>query len=312
MKIEYFMPLGRAWERMKNALFRPFDLHKWFLVGFNAFLAGLMEGPGRSGGAQYNEGGDFSFREFIHFPGRAWEWLLSHPGWFVGIVFITLAVITLIVVLTWLSSRGTFMFLDNVVHNHCEIGKPWNDYRNQGNALFLWRLGFGFAIFGYMILFFAFFFSTGAALNTARGGDRIPIFFLIGSGLFFLLSMVVIGFIAMFLKNFVVPIMYKHRIPTNRAWGRFLVLFKQYSLHFVLYGLFIFVLSFLVFAAIVIAGLMTCCVGFILLIIPYIGTVFTLPAWYTLRAFSLEYLAQFGPEYNIFPPAEDPPRPAAA
>jgi len=116
----------------------------------------------------------------------------------------------------------------------------------------------------------------------------------------------------MYLKNFVVPIMYKHRLPASRAWGRFLALFKQHLLHFVLYGLFIFVLSFLVFVAIVMAGLLTCCVGFILLIIPYIGTVVTLPVWYTLRAFSLEYLAQFGPEYDLFPPIEDSPQPAVA
>jgi len=312
MNIEYYLPLTRAWERMKNALFRPFDLHKWFLVGFNAFLAGFMERHGGSGGSQYRESGDFSFREFIHVPGRAWGWLLDHPGWFIGIVFITLAVLTLLLVFTWLSSRGAFMFLDNVVHDNSEIGKPWKEYRSQGHSLFLWRLGFGFACFGFMILFLAFFFSTGAALNSAGGADRIPVFFLIGSGLFFLLSMVVIGFIAMFLKNFVVPIMYKHRLPSSRAWGRFLALFKQHLLHFVLYGLFIFVLSFLLFVAIVIAGLLTCCVGFILLIIPYIGTVITLPAWYTLRAFSLEYLAQFGPEYDLFPSIEDSPQPTVA
>jgi len=44
-----------------------------------------------------------------------------------------------------------------------------------------------------------------------------------------------------------------------------------------------------------------------LLIIPYIGTVVTLPFWYTFRAFSLEYLAQFGPDYNLLPPAEELP-----
>jgi len=63
---------------------------------------------------------------------------------------------------------------------------------------------------------------------------------------------------------------------------------------------------------IIIAGLLTCCVGILLLIIPYIGTVVTLPIWYTLRAFSLEYLAQFGPEYDVFPPSEESAESAAA
>jgi hypothetical protein len=55
---------------------------------------------------------------------------------------------------------------------------------------------------------------------------------------------------------------------------------------------------------VIFAGFMTCCIGFLLLVIPYIGTVITLPVWYTLRAFSLEYFAQFGSEYDVFPPLE--------
>ena len=41
MTIQYIEPLNRAWGRMKTALFKPFDIHKWFVVGFNAFLAGI-------------------------------------------------------------------------------------------------------------------------------------------------------------------------------------------------------------------------------------------------------------------------------
>ena len=57
MTIQFLEPLNRAWDRMKTALFRPFDLHKWFVFGFSAFLAGMMdasngggERPGREGG----------------------------------------------------------------------------------------------------------------------------------------------------------------------------------------------------------------------------------------------------------------------
>ena len=44
-----------------------------------------------------------------------------------------------------------------------------------------------------------------------------------------------------------------------------------------------------------------------ILIIPYISTVVTLPIWYWFRAFSVEFLAQFGDEYDLFPPAETAP-----
>jgi hypothetical protein len=58
---------------------------------------------------------------------------------------------------------------------------------------------------------------------------------------------------------------------------------------------------------VVFAGLITCCIGWLLLVIPYIGTVVTLPVWYTFRAFSLEFLGQFGPEYELFPAPEHQP-----
>ncbi|HSA94906.1 MAG TPA: hypothetical protein VLJ16_02560, partial [Acidobacteriota bacterium] len=61
-----------------------------------------------------------------------------------------------------------------------------------------------------------------------------------------------------------------------------------------------------------VAGLVTCCVGWFLLIIPYIGTVITLPFWYLLRAFSLEFLAQFGPDYDVFAKPEAPAATAPA
>ena len=56
MNIRYLDPLSRAWGRMKKALFSPFNLKKWFVVGFTAFLAGLTEGPGGGGGNGVKKG----------------------------------------------------------------------------------------------------------------------------------------------------------------------------------------------------------------------------------------------------------------
>ena len=50
MNIQFFEPLTRAWERMKHILWRPFDLAKWLVLGFSAWLAGLAG----SGGGQNN------------------------------------------------------------------------------------------------------------------------------------------------------------------------------------------------------------------------------------------------------------------
>ena len=47
-KIEIFKPFGEAYEVMKKILFQPFDISKWFVIGFAAFLAGKLP-RGRAG-----------------------------------------------------------------------------------------------------------------------------------------------------------------------------------------------------------------------------------------------------------------------
>src|SRR5205809_8079315 len=42
--IEIFKPFGEAFELMKKILFQPFDLKKWLVIGFAAFLASLSGG----------------------------------------------------------------------------------------------------------------------------------------------------------------------------------------------------------------------------------------------------------------------------
>ena len=53
MPIEYVEPFARAWNRMKDLLFRPFDLGRWLAIGFTAWLATLTEGGGGGGGGNF-------------------------------------------------------------------------------------------------------------------------------------------------------------------------------------------------------------------------------------------------------------------
>ena len=43
MRIGYFEPLSRAWDRTRVILWQPFDLAKWLLLAFAAWVAGLTE-----------------------------------------------------------------------------------------------------------------------------------------------------------------------------------------------------------------------------------------------------------------------------
>jgi hypothetical protein len=307
--IAFFAPLGRAWNRMKVALFQPFDLHKWFVVGFTAFLAGLADSNRGSSGSRWSD--DWSFREFLGFPGRAWGWLIDHPGWFMLISFGVFVLIVIGLVILWLSSRGKFMFLHNVVHDKAEVANPWREYKKEGNSLFLWRMIFGLICFVFFISLFVIFFVGASQLYEDSFYDRVPVPFIIMLGLIFLMMIILVGFISTFLDGFVIPIMYKHRMKTTKGWGRFLSLFGKYPFHFILFGLLMFVMIILFVIFVIVAGLLTCCIGFFILIIPYVSTVATLPIWYWFRAFSVEFLAQFGDEYDLFPPAEAQPVEAA-
>ena len=42
------------------------------------------------------------------------------------------------------------------------------------------------------------------------------------------------------------------------------------------------------------------------MMVPYLGTVLLLPVLVFQRAYSLHFLAQFGPAYDVFPPAASP------
>ncbi|MCF8242166.1 MAG: hypothetical protein K9J16_12330 [Melioribacteraceae bacterium] len=300
MQIKIIEPFSKAWKRTKKALFHQFDIRKWFILGFTAFLAGLTECSG-VGGDKPDFNYNFSFDEFFNLPKAASEWLAEHPLLFVLIITGIIFLFILVVLFTWLSSRGKFMFLDNVVLDRAEISKPWYEFSSQGNSLFLWHLVYNIVVFAVFIFFFIFSFMI--AYNIHVDPEPLPYLILIilfGILVFISLALITV-FIEMLLVDFVVPVMYKNKINVLEAWGIFLRLFGAHFWNFILYGLFIFAVMILVVMGIIAFGFMTCCIGFLLLIIPVIGDVILLPLTYTLRAFSVEFLEQFGDEFKIFP-----------
>ena len=306
MSILYSEPLSRGWNRMKKALFQPFDLAKWFTVGFTAFLASLIDGHGGGGGNYSNKyrGHKIDWDEVANYPTIAWEWLMTHSLWFGLIITGLFFLIALIIVFTWLSSRGKFMFLHNVLHDKAEVSKPWNEFKEQGNSLFIWRLVYGFICFILIVLSLGV--SAFIIVNLFTDYATIPtkVFSIMGLAMQFFALVVIMSYISLFLSSFIVPIMYKYKITTSKAWVKFLPILSRHIFHFILYGLFIFVLGILVVIAVVFFGLFTCCLGFLLLVIPYIGSVVFLPVSYTFRAFSIEFLEQFGEDFTFFPTVE--------
>jgi len=300
MNVAFFEPLNRAWERMKLILWRPFDLAKWLVLGFSAWLAGLADGAGGGGWKWVVNDNDFPGRCNLNDAGDAFrsagEALIVLP-----IVFVVLlAVAAILVLVLWLSSRAKFIFLDNVIHDRAQIVEPWNRLRGLGNSLFLWRLGFivacGLVILALLIVFFA----PAATLSLSDALAGLSYAAMAVGVLILMVFGVVAAYVALFLEGFVIPIMYKFDLKATEAWRYFLPWLKARPWPFVLYGLFVLALAFCFVVVFGLTCLLTCCI----VVLPYVGTVILLPLWVTYRLFSVEFLAQFDPGFDLFIPAE--------
>src|SRR5437870_8728587 len=141
-KIQIFKPFGEAFELMKKILFQPFDLKKWFVIGFAAWLANLGSG---GGGFNYQ----FDRREQAQKINDAIS-QIPHPILVLGISLLILSLLALIVLCAWLRARGRFMFIDCIVKNRGAIAEPWREFRKEGNGYFLFWL-----LIAFVVLLFA-------------------------------------------------------------------------------------------------------------------------------------------------------------
>jgi hypothetical protein len=312
MSIQFIEPLTRGFARMKAALFSPFDIKTWFVVGFTAFLAGDTFNCGFQGPMSFNDHGGRASKadleQILYFPQKAWEWLGNHPAWTILICFGIFMCFLIGLLVGWLISRGRFMFLDNVAHNRSLVVAPWREYRNEGNSFFVFNFFLGLV---GLVIVVSYLFECIAGLQSLyeSSGDFRTLIgpaVLAGVGLFAIFLF--FGFIGFLLNTFVVPIMYRDRSSTTRAVQKFLSLFLSNFLYFIGFAVFTFCLVVLVGIGVFISWCATCCILLLLMMIPYINAVVTLPISYTFRAFSVEFLEQFGPEYHIFPrPGVNPP-----
>jgi len=311
MNISYSRPLELGWQRMKRALFQPFDLGRWMVLGFTAWLAQLADGgSGGSGGQDglnlRHEWDDDGVRESF---GGAWSWLTDIVGSPVGVVLVALVAVTFLVIVAlilWISSRGRFMFLDNLVHGRTEVTHPWREFQAEGDSLFLWRVVYTIIVLlviGTLIGGFLLLVVPAAAWDLHGSWGLLAA---IGLGMTLFVVIVVLAYIEYFLQQFVVPIMHKHRVGTTEAWGIFLPVLRTHPGPFVLFGLFYLAIIIGLSIAYAIAGVLTCCLGLLLLALPYLGAVVTLPMSVLGRFMNLEFLAQFGDDFNLLSPLPDP------
>ena len=283
--IEIFKPFGNAFELMKKILFQPFDLKKWLVIGFAAWLASLGSG---GGSFNYQSDGGAEVKKVNNAISQ-----IPHPILVAGIVLVIVLVLVLIVIFAWLRARGGFMFIDCIVKNRGAIAEPWREFRKEGNSYFLFSL---LVVFGLLI--FAGLLSLPLLVPAIQNADflRTHNIYLISALAAWVLAMIFFVLAWALITSFMVPIMYRQRCRALKAFTVVTRLIAGHSGEILLYCLFWIVLA--LASAIVgcVAACATCCI----VAIPYVGTVILLPVFVLLRSFSLLFLRQFGPEYDVW------------
>jgi len=305
-RVSVIDPISPAIDRVKIMLFRPFDLRKWFVIGFCAWLAylGSGGGGGNRGGPNFNfphRGGPDA--EIRHALDEAKEFLADNLYWIIPLAVIVVVLIVGIgLLITWLNSRGRFMFLHCVAKNKAEIRVPWRKFKKQANSLFLFRIVLGIIglpvvglpILGIVLLIILMATRTGPLVASILGLAVLVLVILV--------LLIALFLVKKFTMDFVVPIMFLQGAGCVAGWRQFMTILSANKLRFALYLLFQIVIAIAIGAIIAIGfciGCCLCCIS-LLLLIPYIGKVIVLPLLAFERAYSLFYLRQFGPDFDVF------------
>src|SRR6266853_254136 len=285
--IEIFKPFGEAFELMKRILFQPFDVKKWFVIGFAAWLANL-------GGGGFNY--QYNRREDVQKLNEAIS-QIPHPILVTGICVLISLVLVLIILFAWLRARGGFMFIDCIVKNRGAVAEPWREFRKEGNSYFLFSL-----VVGICFLILAVLLSLPLIILAIKGHyylylhrDRLDLYVisLIAAWIFVMLLLV---FVWALIANFMTALMYRRRCRACEAFRTVTRLIAANPGEILLYCLFLMVLGLASALVACVVTCATCCIA----AIPYVGTVILLPVFVLLRSFSLLFIRQFGPDYDVW------------
>jgi hypothetical protein len=296
-RVSVLDPIEQAIGHVRQMLFAPFDLSKWFVIGFCAWLAYLGQGFNFN----FNDGRHSFGTEGPEFS-AAKDAIMTHlPIIIIFAAFIIPIAIIIGLILCWLQSRGQFMFVHCVAGNVAEVAIPWKKFSRHGNSLFIFRIVL--AIISIPVILIPV--SIGIMSVLAFSKTELYPAGIIGIVSAVVLMVIILIFFALIYKftfDFVVPIMFLQTSSVLAGWRMFLVLLGANKARFALYILFQIVISmvigFIIFM-ICLVGCCFCCAS-ILLLVPYIGTVILLPLFAFKRAYSLFYLSQFGPQFDVF------------
>jgi hypothetical protein len=304
-EIRIMKPFEDGYTIMKTILFQPFELTKWLVIGFAAFIAGHF-----TAGGGFSPPTNFQPRSMAGFRSDATGLDFHHNAVWLSILIVGLVIFCVFVlVLMWVKARGIFVFTDCIVRNRAAIKEPWREFRREGNSFFLFYLCLA-AVFIAVVAVI-----VGACVLVAALGH-----FSKDQGIVALIIVAVIGFtiyicavVSLALIGYFMPmVMYRRRCLSLEAFKIVMNLIWQDPGPFTLFALFgiVLFLGMLMVASVVTCA--TCCVA----LLPYVGTVLMLPVFIWLRSFGLLFFRQFGPDCDVWSgalpiPPPLPPAPVA-
>ena len=288
-KIEIFEPFGDAFEVMKRILFQPFDLKKWCVIGFAAFLSGSWS-PGLNFNSFSNKDWSLRSTKYGNSPvSDSMPWLIPL------IIGLAVVILVLVLVFMWIGARARFIFTDCVVRNRAAIAVPWREYRREGNSFFLFSLAVALLAIILMVGLVLIIAVPLGLFSGAKGTDGWSAL-TVGALVFLGLLWLGAAFFFALVTQFMVAVMYRRRCLAREAFVDVSRLMLSRPGPFVLYVLFGIVLfmAFLIVSTVLTCA--TCCIAGL----PYVSSVVFLPALVWLLAFKLLFLRQFGPDYDVW------------
>jgi hypothetical protein len=313
-QVSVIAPIQPAIEHARRLLFQPFALGTWFTIGFCAWLAGLGQAQFTWMNPQvpFSRGGQGPRLPSWQGASESWErvrdevmrnlyWVLP----LAAVLACLIAVFCLLVV--WLSSRGEFMFLHCVALGRAEVAVPWRQHARKARSLFLFRLALGLIAAVLMLLLLATIVVFVVQIIRQGATPLASLLPLLAAGLALVVIGIGFGVVAKLTRDFVVPIMFLRGGTCREAWSELLGLFAGSFHLLIIYLLFQIVLALAIGIIVLVAVIASCCIAGCLLVLPYVGTVLLLPVLVFHRAYSVYYLAQLGPQVDLFRTAAPPP-----
>lgn len=344
-------------EWTSTVLFRPFRLKKWLILGFVAFMAGYLGGGGnfrlpnlpmgehrkadaapsiytvvRSPALQHSpEDSSVSESEMLA------EFFKKLPVW----VFVVSGALLLafIVLFNWLGARFSFIFIDNVVASRACVRKPFKEYRAIGNSLFLFNMAYTLIFLSLLAIIISLGLlhlrGLGVFTQPENVGIKKIILSLLPYGFGLLVFFILAGLLGLFLREFVLLIMFKEKIRVLAAWAKAWNICRVHRGTFakfilldiglnicagICYGLISFALVLgLILPGALLAGIiyliyqilpaslhafyfafLAVLAVLVFIILWYLFVCLYLPFAVFLRTLSIKFLARLRPEYNLF------------